>query len=206
VTRPIRPKSTETPTEGEAPPQEVAHAVIESMQRGQISALEEVFNLYGERVFGVCLGILGNRVDAEDASQEVFLRAFQQAARFSGRSRFSTWLLRLATNHTLNHAKAAKRRKRLSEPLLEDASSAGPAPDHGAIGGELREAIAELLQQIPLEQRQVLVLREMEGLSYAELAEVFAVPIGTVTSRLIRGREKLRALVLESGIDTRDLG
>lgn len=185
--------------EGPAASGELDDAVLARLRTGDIAALEEVYSLYGERVFAVCFGILGNRDDAEDAAQEVFLRAFQQAAKFSGRSRYSTWLLRLAANHTLNAAKARGRSRRRSEPLDEELVCTAPPPEHAAVGRERRDAVARLLLELPLEQRQVLVLREMEGLSYGELAEVLGVPVGTVTSRLIRGRERLRALAKEIG-------
>ena len=202
-----RRRPTEAPAaEGSEAPREVSEAVVARLKRGDVAALEEVFTLYGDRVFSVCMGILGNRADAEDASQDVFLRAFQQAPKFSGRSRYSTWLLRLAANHTLNRAKDATRRRRISELVGESSVVTVPAPGHMAIARERREAVARLLQQIPLEQRQVLVLREMEGLSYARLSEVLGVPIGTVTSRLIRAREKMRALVRDSGSDALDPG
>lgn len=202
--RSLRPAGD--PPESPTRPKEVDDAVIARMKRGEISALEEVFDVYGSRVFGVCFGILGNRDEAEDASQEIFLRAFRQTVKFSGQARYSTWLFRLAANYTLNHARASRRRKRLSESLLEETVSTVSAPDSAAIVSERRDAVAELLQQIPPKHRQVLVLREMEGLSYAELAKVLGVPIGTVTSRLIRGRKKLRDLVRESGLKVPDIG
>ena len=192
-----RPRPSEILTDGPATAGEVDDAVLRRLRNGDIAALEEVYSVHGDRVFAVCFGILGNRDDAEDAAQEVFLRAFKQAAKFSGRSLYSTWLMRLAANHTLNVAKA--RRRRSSEPLDDDLVCTAPPPEHAAVGRERRDALADLLQELPLEQRQVLVLREMEGLSYRELADVLGVPVGTVTSRLIRGRERLRALAKESG-------
>ena len=180
-------------------PGEVGEDVLERLRRGDIAALEELYHFYGNRVFRVCLGILGNRDDAEDATQEVFLRVFEQSSKFSGRCLFSTWLLRLGANHTLNMVKAAGRRSRLSRPLANDLVCPAPAPEHSSIAAERRAAIVDLLQQLPAEQRQVVVLREMEGLSYADLAEVLGVPVGTVTSRLIRGRDKLRDLARDGG-------
>jgi RNA polymerase sigma-70 factor, ECF subfamily len=185
---------------------EISEAILARLAAGDITALEETYHLYGNRVFRVCFGILGRLADAEDATQEVFLRAFEQAGKFSGGSRYSTWLLRLAANHTLNIVKAAGRRNRLSAPLREDAISDLPSPDDHAIGNERRDEVARLLQELPLEQRQVIVLREMEGLSYSELAQVLEVPVGTITSRLIRGRDRLRTLVEESGSDVLDPG
>jgi RNA polymerase sigma-70 factor, ECF subfamily len=204
--RPRRTRPAKEPVPGSEGGREVDGSVLARLGAGEIAALEEVFNLYGDRVFAVCLGILGDRDDAEDAAQEVFLRAFQQAGKFSGRSRYSTWLLRLAANHTLNLARVRARRGRNAEPLGEDIVSKAPGPEHGAVGSEHRDVLARLLQGLPLEQRQVLVLRELEGLSYGELAEVLGIPIGTVTSRLIRARERLRTLARDSGLDSTEPG
>jgi len=180
-------------------PGEVCADALARLRRGDIAALEELYHTYGDRVFRVCQGILGNRQDAEDATQEVFLRGFEQANKFSGRSRFSTWLLRLAANHTLNLLKARARRNRRSQPVADDLTCPAPAPEQRSIASERQGAVADLLQQLPDEQRQVVVLREMEGLSYSDLAEVLGVPVGTVTSRLIRGRERLRDLARNIG-------
>jgi len=185
---------------------EVDETVLARLRAGEIAALDELFAVYGDRVFGVCLGILAHHADAEDATQEVFLRAFEQAARFSARSRFSTWLLRLTANHTLNLAKARGRRRRLDEPMAEGIASTSPPPDRGVIQRERRDELARHLQKLSVERRQVLILREMEGLSYTELAEVLDVPIGTVTSRLIRARQQLRGLMHDFRSDTPEPG
>ncbi len=198
---PQPPRARRTGAEESTTSSEASEDVLDRLRAGDIAALDEIYRVYGDRIFGVCFGILANRADAEDATQEVFLRAFQQAVKFSGKSRYSTWLLRLAANHTLNFAKAVKRRKRVSRALPEDVASPAPDPDHAVIGRERRAAVVRLLQELPPEQRLTLVLREIEGLSYFELSEVLGVPVGTVTSRLIRGREKLRALVTDSESD-----
>ena len=196
--RPRPNNPSETSATASEPALEVSDAVLARLAAGEIAALEELFHQYGARVHSVCLGILGNASDAEDATQEVFLRAFQQAGKFSGRSRFSTWLLRLAFHHTLNLAKASGRRRRFAEPLTDEHVCEAPAPDHRMQAQERRALLANLLQELPLEQRQVLVLRELEGLSYMEIGDVLEIPMGTVTSRLIRGRERLRQLLEES--------
>ena len=194
------------PGPGPAAPAEIGDAVLDRLRRGDISALEEVFDCYGGRVFGVCYGILGNHGDAEDATQDALLRALQQVAKFGGKGRFSAWLLRLATNHTLNLARAEARRRRLAASIAEQVAEHAPAADRASLAEERRQAVVALLQQLPVEQRQVLVLREVEGSSYAEIAEILAIPVGTVTSRLLRGRELFRKLVGESDLSLDGLG
>ncbi|MFY9343686.1 MAG: sigma-70 family RNA polymerase sigma factor [Planctomycetota bacterium] len=187
-------------------PAEVDAEVLSCLRAGDVAALERLFQVYGKRVFRVCQGVLGNRADAEDATQEVFLRAFQNAGSFSGTTRFSSWLLSLAVNHSRNLAKAARRhRQTLSDPDLA-AVPGSDSPEHHAVERERCDTLAGLLMELPLERRQALVLREMEGLSYAEIAEVLQVPIGTVTSRLIRGREQLRALMAGRGMNPPESG
>lgn len=186
--------------------QEISKAVLRRLCDGDVAALDELFDVYGERVFRVCLGILGNHADAEDAAQEVFLKVFRQASKFSGRSQFSVWLLRLTSNHALNLAKAARRRKGRGVALCDELVLEAPSPEQVAMGRERDAKVVALLQQLPEEQRQVVVLRELEGLNYSELAEVLGLRVGTVASRLVRGREKLRELLKESGLEDQSTG
>ncbi len=179
-------------------PVEASTEVLARLRTGDVAALEELFAIYGKRVFRVCQGILGNRADAEDATQEVFLRAFEHAHSFSGTSRYSSWILRVAANHTLNLAKIVRlnRGATLSSVAAETIPGTD-SPVRDAMGRERSDVLARLLMELPVDRRQVLVLREMEGLSYADIAEVLQVPVGTVTSRLIRGRQQLRTLLRE---------
>ncbi len=189
-----------------APIRDVSLELLGKLCAGEISALDDIFCIYGDRVFRVCLGILGNEADAEDATQEVFLRVYQQARKFRGRSRFSTWLLRLAANHTLNMVHKRNLLARQSGPIENDLVSPAPTPESGALDQEQRAKLCRLLQELSFPQRQVLVLRELEGLNYRELAEILGVPEGTVTSRLNRARASLQALAKKAGINFADFG
>ncbi len=185
---------------------EVCQSIIVRLQQGDIAALEPVFHTYGDRVYSICRRITGREADADDATQEVFLRAWDQIGKFSGRSRFSTWLFRLTVNHTQNYLKAAKRRIARS---LSDLPEAAIPSDNGHPSEVLsrKEECAHLdhmLQKLPLDQRTVLVLRELERMSYAEIGEVLGIPAGTVTSRLVRGRERLKELLLDSRTNKKD--
>lgn len=202
-----RAEQPEGPVPESSSPVEVSAAVLARLGRGDVAALEDLFATYGKRVFRVCQGILGNRADAEDATQEVFLRAFEQANSFSGNSRYSSWLLRLAANHTLNLAKIVRRKRGATlSSIAADAIPGPDSPERDAMGRERSDVLARLLMELPIDRRQVLVLREMEGLSYADIAEVLQVPVGTVTSRLIRGRQQLRTLLRERAPNLLDSG
>ena len=177
---------------------EISPEDIRRCQSGDPQGLDAAFRAYGVSIYRVCLGILGGAEDAEDATQEVFVRVFEQARKFSGKSRFSTWLYRLATNHCLNTMKVRKRRSLASlSEVQEDThpSYPGCSPLQAATGAEQREIAHDLLGRLPPLHRSVLVLREFLGLTYTEAAEVLDLPIGTVMSRLSRARENLAEVI-----------
>jgi RNA polymerase sigma-70 factor (ECF subfamily) len=165
---------------------------LDRCRAGDIGGLESVLRIHGARVLRLCRALLGNDADAQDAAQEVFLRAFAKLATFDGNSRLSTWLYRLAMNHCLNERKARARRarrldcERAGEPVDDSRS-----PIERAAAVEARERVDGLLAALSPDHRAVLVLRELEGLTYAAIAEVLEIPIGTVMSRLARARERL---------------
>jgi RNA polymerase sigma-70 factor (ECF subfamily) len=169
--------------------------VIAGLQRGETAARGQVFDAYSKRVYDTCRRITGSDADAEDATQEVFLRVFAQASTFAGQSRFSTWLLRVAVNHAINMCRARKRRWNLDDSSELTATGLPPDPRSDpletAIDREERQHLDAALQNLPLDQRTIVVLREIDGLTYAEIGKVLDLPPGTVTSRLVRGRERL---------------
>lgn len=179
-----------------AEPVEVPAEVVTRLQHRDPAALAAVIDCYGDRVFNTCRRITASHDDAEDATQEVFLRVFDRAARFRGECRFSTWLLRVAVNHTINYCKHAQRRRvlplhELSPEAGPNLVAAGPAPLESVAEREERHHLDAALQQLPAEQRAVVVLREIEGLTYGEIADLLDLPPGTVNSRIVRGRQRL---------------
>jgi RNA polymerase sigma-70 factor (ECF subfamily) len=175
---------------------------LKRFRAGDIAALSAVFKLYGPRVYRLARRMMGNQPDAEDATQEIFLRAFQQADKFHGRSGLYTWLYRLAVRHCLNLIKQQSRRNGRTYTLhaQTDWPEAGttPSPLDAVVEGERGELIDGMLQALPAGYRACLLLREVEGLSYAEIAELLAIPPGTVMSRLARARQALRQRFLQS--------
>jgi RNA polymerase sigma-70 factor (ECF subfamily) len=179
---------------------------LERCRSGDIAALDALYRAFGDRVYRLCLGLLGQPADAEDAAQEVLLRVLRRASTFGGRGKFSTWVYRLAVNHCLN---ASRRRRRggdlaratsLSD-LAEGDEPAwpGPSPLESAGAADEGAALAAVLRRLRPAHRVALVLREAQGLSYREMAEVLAVPVGTVMSRLARARAALAELLPPRG-------
>lgn len=169
---------------------------LERCRRGDAAGLEAVFEVFGDRVFRMCLSLLGQHADAEDAAQEVLLRILDKARSFAGRSSFSTWVYRVTVNHCLNRRKQGRSPASLSE-LTEQQhpTCVEPSPFEASARAEQREQLSRLLDGMRSEFRAVLVLREVEGLSYRECAEVLEIPLGTVMSRLARARSRLEALL-----------
>lgn len=168
-------------------------SLAQGLRRGSPDALAEVYRLHGAAVHRLCLRILGRATEAEDATQEVFVRLLERASTFEGRSALRTWIHRLTVNHCLHRLE--KERRRDAEALPTDLLSGDPSPVEAAERGESRERLATLLARLPIDLRVALVLREIEQLSVREIAETLGIPEGTVLSRLFRARERLSAWV-----------
>ena len=144
-------------------------------------------------------GLLRDADEAEDVTQEVFVKAFYRISSYKGDAAFFTWLYRVAVNTATDWRKKWKRRKGLS---LEDSPTGpdgirdeGPRPERLAEGRELGERLADAIARLPENYRAILVLREYEGLSYEEMGRVLGLPKGTVESRLFRARERLKSML-----------
>jgi RNA polymerase sigma-70 factor (ECF subfamily) len=166
--------------------------LVERLRAGDSGALELAYRAHGARVYRLCLRLLLREPEAEDATQEVFLRCLERIQGFDGRARFTTWLHRLTTNHCLHRLEREELRRAEPLPELDHEPGDGAAsPLEHAARAEARETLATLLARLSSEHRSVLVLREIEQLSYAEIARTLAIPEGTVMSRLARAREQL---------------
>ena len=168
-------------------------AALRRCRSGEIRGLEALYEIYAERVFRTCIRILGDRAAAEDQVHDVFLRVFEQIGRFDGRARFSTWLYRLAVNHTLNRLRKQKRRSsKLVEFALPTTAPARESPDRALLRREEGDHVQALLAGLKPDHRAILVLREIEELGYAEIAKILGIAKGTVMSRLHRARQELK--------------
>ena len=159
------------------------------------------------RIYNLTLRMTGNPEDALDLAQEAFLNAWRGLKFFKGDSAFSTWVYRLASNACIDFLRRRKRRQdiSLSMPTDEEDESQPDIPDdrfspeQELERQELRRAVAQGLEQLSDEHRQVLVMRELSGLSYQEIADILDLEAGTVKSRIARARISLRKILLESG-------
>jgi RNA polymerase sigma-70 factor (ECF subfamily) len=164
-------------------------ALIERYLRGEMEAFDTLMRAHEDRVFAICLRMLRDREAALDATQETFVTVFRKADRFAGRSAFSTWLYRVAVNTCYDHARRAKRH--LAEPLPEgnDPADHAAGDEFGSI--ELRPDLQAALAALPAEFRAAVVLADVEGLGLQTVAEALGIPVGTVKSRVFRGRKLL---------------
>jgi RNA polymerase sigma-70 factor (ECF subfamily) len=164
-------------------------ALIEACRRGERAALHALYERYRRRVFALLLRICGSD-DAEELSQEVFLRAFRGIGKFRGEAQLSTWMYRLAVNAALSHAsRSSARRRRLGsdEELAEV-----PAPPAGEGDPRLRARLEAALAELPAGYRAVLVLHDIEGLQHEEIAQVLGCRVGTSKSQLHKARAQMR--------------
>ncbi len=176
---------------------------IAAAREGDQGAFEELVRLYEKRVLALTQRMCKNPEDAAEAAQEAFFAAWRGLKNFRGDSSFSTWIYRLASNACVDLLRReGKRQTAVSlddEELNLDLPSPLPSPQEEAERQELRERIEAGLQALPPEYRAALVLREIQQLRYDEIGQVLNVDIGTVKSRINRGRKKLRSFLLERG-------
>jgi RNA polymerase sigma-70 factor, ECF subfamily len=177
-------------------------AVIASAAQGDVDAFNQLVLEYQQIAYSVAYRILGSEERASDATQEAFLRSFRALHQFRGGS-FRAWLLRIVTNCSYDQLRLNQRRPTTPlDDILEDDEHSTLVQDQGETHDERLErldlgaAIAGALRTLPEDQRTVLVLSDIEGLSYEEIAQVTLVSLGTVKSRLSRARAKLRDYLL----------
>lgn len=172
---------------------------------GNLEAFNSLVDRYQGAVYSLCARILGNREAAEDAAQEAFINAFRSLRRFEG-GNFRSWLLRIAANESKDELRRRKRRGAASlEEIFDNTGAPVELPDHGETAeslierAELGATLSRALLALPFEQRQAVVLVDVYGFQYEEVAEVARASVGTIKSRIHRGREKLRMLLGPTG-------
>jgi len=175
-------------------------ALIQRCAAGDEIAFAELVGEHQRMVVQLAMNLLGDRDEALDLSQEVFLRVFRTIARFRGQSTLRTWIYRIAVNQARNRHRFWRRRHRADQVSLdvhvathgEFRSGAEAGPDRVFAQKELAAKLQSALDALPFDQRSAIVLREIDGLSYEEIAYSLGVAVGTVKSRLTRARHTLR--------------
>ena len=177
--------------------------LVRAASKGDEEAFGELVRLHEKKVYNLALRLCGSPEDAADVAQEAFLSAWKGLPSFRGESGFSTWLYRLTSNACIDLLRRTKRQR--SEVSLDgeetgiDPVDPTPAPQEQAERAELRQAVTDALRQLGDSHRQALVLREMQELSYEEIAAVLDVDLGTVKSRISRARSALRKILQQNG-------
>ncbi|MCK5242574.1 sigma-70 family RNA polymerase sigma factor [bacterium] len=173
--------------------------LIERTLKGDNEAFDMLVTRYRDRVFSLAYHMLLNSEEAEDIAQEVFVRAYRSLGKFRQESGFFTWLYRIAVNIVYTQAKKNARRRVLYDEALKEREYLQPqsfdSPEIPAQSGELREMILRAINQLDHRFRQVIVLKELEGMDVSEVAQILGLPEGTVKSRLFRAREDLRHII-----------
>jgi RNA polymerase sigma-70 factor (ECF subfamily) len=172
--------------------------LVDRWQAGDSSAFEGLIRRHERRVFGLLLRMLGSVQEAEDVAQETFLNLHRHGHRFRSQSRFSTFLYRVAVNAALNRRRSLGRRRVRTEALSrrqeagDDLPDAPRGPEDAAAGGQIQQRVQREILTLPTHLRMPLVLFDIEGLSYADVASTLQLPEGTVKSRIHRARQALR--------------
>ena len=188
--------------------------IVARAKKGDHDAFRVLVERYQGRAYALALRVLKDEERARDAVQEGFLKAYTSLAKFEGRSSFYTWLYRLVMNQCLDMRRRDRSDREVEWDETRSVDPAG-APDAEALAGqgagnpgpaqalersELRKRIAEAIAQLPTDARETLLLREVDGLSYAEIAKALEIPKGTVMSRLHYARKRVQQILTEAGI------
>lgn len=158
---------------------------------GDRDAFNEIMRNHEDRVFSVCLRLMGNRELALDAAQETFLTVFRKANQFEGNAALGTWIYRIAVNTCYDQLRKLKRRR--SDPIPEHLDPADHQAADAVESAGIRPEIQRALAALPADFRSAVVLSDIEGLSLPQVAEILSVPVGTVKSRVFRARRLLAA-------------
>lgn len=181
--------------------------LIKEFLKGREPAFEELVCRYEKKVYTLCYQYVGNQEDALDMAQETFLRIYRFLPRFRFDAAFSTWVYRLTVNTCLDFIRKQKKNRSLSldaplhlaggETVEREMAHHGPSPAEALEKKEMQQEILKALDRLPEEQKMPIILKEFQDMSYEEIAGVLKVPLGTVRSRISRGRLKLKTILQE---------
>ena len=201
---------SEEPKKSERPPEEDA-ILVRACQGGDRAAFDKLVLRHKNRIFGLCFWLLGDYEEANDSAQEIFIKVYRSLNKFRCESAFGTWLYRIAVNTCKNRRKSSEYRlKRKMVPLHNPGEDHGggdsveirddsPTPLNGLEEKERGRAIRKAVDSLHPEQKEVIALRDIQGLSYEEIVMITGLNLGTVKSRIARARvelrEKLRSII-----------
>jgi RNA polymerase sigma-70 factor (ECF subfamily) len=187
--------------------QDTDHALVERVQKGDKRAFDLLVRKYQHKVVGVISRYISDWSECQDVAQETFIRAYRAIAAFRGDSQFYTWIYKIATNTAKNYLVSQGRRPPTDDIAIDDAVlldggtrlKDGATPERELMRQEIEQTVFDTVEQLPEDLKIAITLREVDGLSYEEIAETMNCPIGTVRSRIFRARDaidqKLRPLL-----------
>ena len=178
----------------------IVNSRIKQVLKGDQNAYGEIVELYKDKIFQLCFRMLGNRHEAEDVAQEAFIRAYVNIQGFNQKKKFSSWIYRIATNLCIDRIRKKKPDYFLDAEvpgteglnMYSQISSDNPLPEEKLVSLELQETVQREIANLPEKYRAVIVLKYIEELSLNEISEILDLPLGTVKTRMHRGREFLR--------------
>ena len=173
--------------------------LISRARGGDREAFGELVEQYRDNVYRLAYRMCGNAYDADEAAQEAFVAAWRALPNFRGDAKFSTWLYRLTTNAAIDVMRREKRHQTVGDGEMMELADDADSPQETVERTEQQEAVQKALATLSEEYREVLLLRYMEELDYAEIAEVLQLPSGTVKSRINRAKAALKTALLKSG-------
>lgn len=182
-------------------------AVIQAVLDGDVNAYEALVKEYEKNVYNLALRMTGNSEDAADMAQEAFIKAYNSLTAFRGDSKFSVWLYRIVSNVCLDFLRSRSRKQTVSlstenddgEEVELDIADETHSPEQLLDRSLTRDAVRRGLAAMPPDHREILLLREIQGLSYEEIADVLGLEAGTVKSRIFRARKKLCSFLIKDG-------
>ena len=181
--------------------------IVRKVLQGDVNAFEKLVTEYEKAVYAIAQRMTGNPEDAADMTQETFIKAYNSLSSFRGDSKFSVWLYRIANNVCLDFLRSKNRRPTVSlsaedddgEETQLDIADESQSPERLLERGLTRDAVRRGLDALSPEYRQILLLREIQGLSYEEIAAALGIESGTVKSRIFRARKRLCTFLIEDG-------
>jgi RNA polymerase sigma-70 factor (ECF subfamily) len=172
-------------------------SIVDRFRKGEKSAFEELVLQYQDKIYNLCRHMLRNTHDAEDAAQDTFIKAYHNLDNFRPEASFYTWLYRIAVNTCLDYKKkpffeSFFKKADEGEEFIDEPASDRPSPEKLYESKQIGSALNNSIRKLPSKLRTAIVLKEIEGLSYEEIADILEVSTGTVKSRISRAREELK--------------
>ena len=181
--------------------------IVRKVLQGDVNAFEKLVTEYEKAVYAIALRMTGNAEDAQDMTQEAFIKAYNSLQSFRGDSKFSVWLYRIVSNVCLDFLRSKNRRPTVSlsvedddgEDAQLDVADESQSPELLLDRKLTRDSVRRGLDSLPPDYRQILLLREIQGLSYDEIAQALSLEVGTVKSRIFRARKRLCTFLIDDG-------